>query len=409
MSLILACAFGQESDNSYSITTIGYSSNGQLYTGTSSGLVQSWVLPVAGKPQSWDVKCQESVHAHDEGVEFLEVMAGSKRESLVTIGVAGDVKLWDIYPEGLDHLKTIYGYHSIMHPLVVSNRSIVGEADNSKSAGDRKVPKPEALTTTDHRYLVFATEDGAINTWNLDDYSTVNSLIDHISLITAMDVDTTGLILVTGMADGVVKIWDLATLQGAVVAHVEGHVTHVAFAPASGERSGTTLPEHNLLIASSNGTQSFISVMHYQDKPYSPVYKGTSPREIQGVAAVDSSKYVITYRDSSIGILETKTASGWHERPDANRMRPSGQVTSSRAIALNNQGEFFFACGYANTKIALLGGFEQGYLPYRQTIKKPWVTVAIGSHADISLHGMTEMATDEAAKSGSFLANLIET
>jgi WD40 repeat protein len=62
---------------------------------------------------------------------------------------------------------------------------------------------------TDTRFLFSAAKDGTVKVWNLTEPITSFSIEGHPAAVTAMRLEISGRRLVTGCADGVVRVWEL--------------------------------------------------------------------------------------------------------------------------------------------------------------------------------------------------------
>lgn len=364
----------EKPDDGARVTSISYSPSGLLYTGTASGLIHIWDLPVGKALEDWNHDHHVwSGRAHESGVEFLEVIPGN-HERLVSIGVQGDVKLWDLQAKGIVHTKTLFGYDSIVYPLVVSSLPPI----DGKVAGVGNSDSTVYYMQNDieeHHYLIFATEDGALNLWNLDEYGSVATCIDRVSLITGMDVDHAKNILAVGTADGVIKIWDLSTLSCAGTMQVEGVVTHVKFMSPPVDAVGSERSP-KLAVASSNGTKTQVGVWSTID--ISQVYGHEGYRKIQEIASLDENRIVIAYWDSLVTILDLRaSASEQLDIEETRRNEPPNQahISCSCVILLNKPEEFIFVYGYTDSKVAL---FINGDYRLDLRVKKPKTEIGVG-------------------------------
>lgn len=182
-----------------------------FFFGTSNG-------DILVKNLDWDYT--ETWAAHEHGVEYLLCIEGTceipvREDRLVSFGNDGSILIWDICKDLLVPTKAIHGFHCAFKPCLVACRPL-----------DRFNPD---MVKKIHHFLVFATEDGALNWWDIDDNTSHATVIDGVGTITTLDIHETEDLVAVGTADGKVKIWRMSTLAYVLQASVEGIVTRVRF------------------------------------------------------------------------------------------------------------------------------------------------------------------------------------
>jgi hypothetical protein len=80
-------------------------------------------------------------------------------------------------------------------------------------------------------FLVFATDDGALNWWDLENFSSNATLLDGIGLMTALDIDVAEDLVAVGTASGDVWVWRMSTLGYVFQTVVPGVVTKARLSP----------------------------------------------------------------------------------------------------------------------------------------------------------------------------------
>ncbi|CAI6098956.1 unnamed protein product [Clonostachys chloroleuca] len=183
---------------------------------------------------NWQVdECRVSGSAvHDGGgLEHLRVITGDP-EQLVSIASDGSVVVWNIISGGLQHVRTLHGFHSLTPPHIIACRR----------AG---VNSPASALTARYasKFLVFATDDGALNWWDLENFSSNATYLDGLGLITALDIDIAEDLISVGTASGQVRVWRMSTLGYVFQTVVPGVVTKLAFLPEGTGEDGNEAPQ----------------------------------------------------------------------------------------------------------------------------------------------------------------------
>ncbi|KAH8800643.1 WD40-repeat-containing domain protein [Xylogone sp. PMI_703] len=177
---------------------------------------------------------------HASGVEYLHVIPDANEgDRLISLGYDGSVMIWKIGIDNLRLMKIIHGFHSVFKPCLVPCRPT-----------SNPLCRQEECHYQIHNFLVFATDDGALNWWDLDTYTSHATLLDGMGAITAMDIDTEEDLIAAGCANGEVKVWRLSTLAYILHASTPGIVTKVRFLP-SGNQAGDPPSERRLAIMTS--------------------------------------------------------------------------------------------------------------------------------------------------------------
>ena len=133
----------------------------------------------------------------------LSVAAMSDSRRLLSSGVAGDIKLWDIATEKC--LVTLSGHTGPVTSVAVGSQQ------------DR---------------VVSGSFDKTVRLWNLDTGECLATLEGHSDFVKSVRVSSDGQFAVSGSNDKTVKVWDLLT--GTCVGTLEGHqyaVDSVAISP----------------------------------------------------------------------------------------------------------------------------------------------------------------------------------
>ncbi|KAK4159874.1 hypothetical protein QBC43DRAFT_271434 [Cladorrhinum sp. PSN259] len=170
---------------------------------------------------------------HGGGLEHLRMIPGNP-ERLLSIASDGSVMIWRLAYEGLQPIRTLYGFHSLTPPHVVACRR-ASSVTSATSTGDSSV------------FLVFATDDGALNWWDLENFSSNATLLDGIGLITALDIDVVEDLVAVGTASGDVRVWRMSTLGYVFQTVVPGVVTKLVFLP-DGTGDNRVIPGRRLAL-----------------------------------------------------------------------------------------------------------------------------------------------------------------
>ncbi|KAK5996564.1 hypothetical protein PT974_01901 [Cladobotryum mycophilum] len=203
------------------ITDVVFSGKRQLFFfGMSTGVIFASELGLS-KQKIWGT--------HLSGVEYLHLVPGKDEDeddSLISFGYDGSIMIWNIGQHDLGLIKILDGFHSVFKPCIVACRP--KSADSSRSEAKKA-----------HHFLVFVTDDGTLNWWDLNDHTSYATLIDGLHAITAIDVDEEDDLIAVGTASGQVRVWRLSTQAYTLQASVEGIVTKVRFLPRKTRANST--------------------------------------------------------------------------------------------------------------------------------------------------------------------------
>jgi len=176
---------------------------------------------------------------HGGGLEHLRMIPGNP-ERLLSIASDGSVMIWRLAHGELQLIRTLYGFHSLTPPHVVVCRR-ASSVTSATSTADSSV------------FLVFATDDGALNWWDLENFNSNATLLDGIGLITALDIDVAEDLVAVGTASGDVRVWRMSTLGYVFQTVVPGVVTKLVFLP-DGTGDKRVIPGRRLALLTNEST-----------------------------------------------------------------------------------------------------------------------------------------------------------
>ncbi|KAL2260549.1 hypothetical protein VTK26DRAFT_5416 [Humicola hyalothermophila] len=267
-----------------------------LFLGISDGSIYIQAVDLADiNPwgESWPPHASHCAIHHGGGLEYLRIIPGNP-ERLVSFASDGSVMIWRVAGERLQLIRTLHGFHSLTPPHVVACRRATSGA-SAGSPGDSSV------------FLVFATDDGALNWWDLDNFRSNATLLDGIGLITALDIDSVEDLVAVGTASGDVRVWRMSTLAYVFQTVVPGVVTKLAFLPGGedddwvnpGRRLAIITNESNLQIrtfGTAMGEGELLPPMTIPDIHYRDA-------EVFDIYPIDKDTLVVVQRDGTWRVL----------------------------------------------------------------------------------------------------------
>ncbi|KAH6843156.1 hypothetical protein B0I37DRAFT_437256 [Chaetomium sp. MPI-CAGE-AT-0009] len=236
----------------------------------------------------WGERRAYSAFHDGGGLEYLRIIKGDP-EQLVSIASDGSVLVWNIIggTSELQHVRTLHGFHSLTPPRIIACRR----------AG---VNAPKSTRTAGHtsNFLVFATDDGALNWWDLENFSSNATHLDGLDLITALDIDIAEDLISVGTVSGQVRVWRMSTLAYVFHAVVPGAVTKLAFLPEEWRRRQLALVTNETSLQ----IHTFDSNSGRQMKPPMDV-RGYPDTEVFELYPMDINTLFVMGRNGAVTIL----------------------------------------------------------------------------------------------------------
>ncbi|RYP39997.1 hypothetical protein DL767_001931 [Monosporascus sp. MG133] len=242
---------------------------------------------------------QDAVSSHcatheGGGLQYLRIITGAP-ERLVSIASDGSVVIWKVVDAGLRWMRTLHGFHSLVPPRVIACRRS-GTPPGCASTGT-----PSDSST----FLVFATDDGALNWWDLENFNSNSTHLDGLNLITALDIDIDEDLIAVGTASGKVRVWRMGTLDYVFQTTVPGVVTKLAFLQdGMGDVESPTRKRRLALLTNESNLQIrlFDSVRGLELESPKTV-PGCQDAQVFDICPIDEETLLVVERDGTVRVL----------------------------------------------------------------------------------------------------------
>jgi hypothetical protein len=221
-------------------------------------------------------------------------------ERLLSIASDGSAMIWRLADEGLQPIRTLYGFHSLTPPHVVACRR-ASSATSATSPGDSSV------------FLVFATDDGALNWWDLENFSSNATLLDGNGLITALDIDVVEDLVAVGTASGDVRVWRMSTLGYVFQTVVPGVVTKLVFLP-DGTGDNQMIPGRRLALLTNESSlqiRTFAKAMGGRELLAPMAISNYRDAGVFDIYPINENTLLVVQRDGTCRTLDCGISGAW--------------------------------------------------------------------------------------------------
>ena len=201
----------------------------------------------------WDIEAGSAVELEHTRFPYSESFSPDSR--ILAAGARnGTIKLWDV--ETGQNIGNLLGERESWVSMVVFSPD--GRTIASRASGERFTRLWDIVTQTttaklehrsvtaltfspDGKILASGDSDGIIKLWDVATMQNIATLDGHIDYIRCLAFSPDGKILASGNSDGTIKLWDVATMQN--IATLDGHTGKY------GVKSVMFLPDGKTLVS----------------------------------------------------------------------------------------------------------------------------------------------------------------